>query len=184
MRETYLSVSGVVASEPRVVQLDDNRLITSFRLASTPRRRDSAGNGWVDGPTTWVTVTCWRDLAVNAAESLHKRDRVLVHGRMRTRDFTATDGQQRTTVELDAESLGHDLAFGVSTYDRRTRAKVVDPARAAAEELAAQVAAEAEALVGGPLPAGLEEEMAALAAEDLEAGAPTPGAGPLVGATA
>lgn len=183
MRETYLSVSGVVASEPRVVQLDDNRLITSFRLASTPRRRDSAG-GWVDGPTTWVTVTCWRDLAVNAAESLHKRDRVLVHGRMRTRDYTSTDGHQRTTVELDAESLGHDLAFGVSTYDRRTRAKVVDPARAAADDLAAQVAAEAEALVGGALPDALEEEMAALAAQDLEADTPTPGTGPLVGASA
>jgi len=184
MRETYLTVCGVVASEPRVVQLDDNRMITSFRLASTPRRRDSAGNGWVDGPTTWVTVTCWRDLAVNAAESLHKRDKVLVHGRMRTRDYTSSDGQQRTTVEMDAESLGHDLAFGVSTYDRRTRAKVVDPARAAADDLAAQVAAEAEALVGGPLPDGLEEEMAALAADDLEAGAPTPGTGPLVGAMA
>jgi single-strand DNA-binding protein len=115
--ETYVTVTGVVASDPRDVQLDDGRRIVSFRLASTSRRRDRAGE-WTDGPTTWLTVTCWRGLAANVAESVGKGDRVIVHGRLRSREWTAADGAARTTLEVEADSLGHDLSFGVSTFRR------------------------------------------------------------------
>jgi single-strand DNA-binding protein len=142
MRETYMCVSGVVASEPRVTHLDDGRQITSFRLASTSRKKDGATNAWVDGPTLWLTVTCWRELAVNTAGSVHKRDRVLVNGRVRTRDWTSQDGERRTAMELDADSLGHDLAFGTTEFTRRVRAVPERPGQAQADELASRVAEE------------------------------------------
>lgn len=146
MRETYMSVAGVVASEPRVVQLDDDRRITSFRLASTSRRRDRKSNAWVDGDTIWATVTCWRDLAANAADSLHKRDRVIVYGRVRTRDWTGKDGGVRTTLEMDAEAVGHDLAYGTSSFDRKIRSQVLQrPHEAEANNLAERVTEESMA---------------------------------------
>lgn len=134
MYETHVTVTGVVASDPRVVQLHDGLRITSFRLASTTRRRGHDGD-WVDGTTTWLTVTCWRGLAANVAESVLKKDRVVVRGRLRSREWTAVDGGKRTGVEVDADSVGHDLSFGTSVFTRVRRAEPVENAgRAEADE--------------------------------------------------
>lgn len=148
MNETYVTVSGVVASEPRAMVLDNSVRITSFRLASTSRRRDRAGQ-WVDGETTWLNVTCWRNLAANAALSIQKRDRVIVHGRLRVRPYTTAEGLERLAVEVEADSVGHDMAFGTSVYTRVRRAEpVAQPGRAEADQLVreAELAAMAEVL--------------------------------------
>lgn len=118
--------------------------ITSFRLASTRRRRDRAGQ-WADGETTWLNVTCWRNLAVNVADSVAKRDRVVVHGRLRVRKYNASDGAERLSVEVEADSVGHDLAYGTSVYTRVRRSEPIEPGRAEADELVRQVELEAMA---------------------------------------
>jgi single-strand DNA-binding protein len=148
VNETYLTVSGVVASEPRAMVLDNSVRITTFRLASTPRRRDRAGQ-WVDGDTTWLNVTCWRTLAVNAAASVRKRDRVVVHGRLRVRPYTTTEGVERLAVEVEADAVGHDMAFGTSVFSRVRRVEPVERAgRAEADQMVqeAELAAMAEAI--------------------------------------
>jgi single-strand DNA-binding protein len=147
VNETYLTVSGVVASDPRAVVLDNNVRITSFRLASTRRRRDRSGQ-WVDGETNWLNVTCWRNLATNVAESVAKRDRVVVHGRLRVRKWTTAEGDGRLSVEVEADAVGHDLVYGTSVYTRIRRAEPVEqPGRAAADELVRE--AELEAMAAG-----------------------------------
>ncbi len=161
MYETYVTVTGVVATQPRVVILDDSLRITSFRLASTSRRRDRDGN-WSDGHTTWLTVTCWRALAANVAESVDKKDRVVVHGRLRTRDWTSAEGQQRTTIEVEADAVGHDLSFGTAAFTRAHRVEPVEPpGRADAEDLVRQVELDAA-----------EEDLADLVDGDLGGGEP------------
>lgn len=155
MNETYVTVSGVVASDPRAMVLDNSVRITSFRLASTPRRRDRSGQ-WVDGDTMWLNVTCWRNLAANAAVSIHKRDRVVIHGRLRVRPYTTAEGVQRLAVEVEADSVGHDLAFGTSDYTRVRRMEpVTQPGRAEADHLVreAELAAMAEELTDPEEPA-------------------------------
>lgn len=129
MRETFVTVSGVVATPPRAVLVDGELPLTSFRLASTSRKFDKASREWVDAHTTWVTVTCWRQVALNVNASVAVKDRVVVHGRLRTPEWVK-DGVRRSGIEVEAESLGHDLAFGVSTYSRtRTVQRVELPGR-------------------------------------------------------
>jgi single-strand DNA-binding protein len=133
--ETTVTVTGVVATDPRAVVVDETLPITSFRLASTPRRRDRNGN-WTDGETSWLTVTCWRGLARNVASSVGKRDRVVVHGRLRVREWTSPEGVTRTTVEVDADAVGHDLSWGTAQFTRARRVEVMESAgRAEAEDL-------------------------------------------------
>lgn len=147
MNETYVTVSGVVASDPRAMVLDNSVRITSFRLASTPRRRDRAGQ-WVNGDTTWLNVTCWRYLASNAAASIHKRDRVVVHGRLRVRPYTTAEGVARLAVEVEADSVGHDLAYGTSVFTRVRRMEpVAQSGRAEADQLVREAELEAMAEV-------------------------------------
>lgn len=171
MYETHVTVTGVVATPPRALILDDSLRITSFRLASTSRKRARDGS-WSDGHTTWLTVTCWRGLAANVADSVQKRDRVVVHGRLRARDWRAADGSTRTSVEVDADAVGHDLSFGTATFVRTPRAEPVEPpGRADADALAQQVELDAAEIelradeedldelvesVGGDAPGGAE----------------------------
>lgn len=122
MRETYMHVAGIVATDPTVRTFDDGRKVMSFRVASTSRRFDTGLKEWVDGPTLWVKVSCWRELADNAALSVRKRDRVVVWGRARSEQWKGEDGAFRSDLAIEAEALGHDLSFGVSSFSRKTRA--------------------------------------------------------------
>ncbi|MCF8540186.1 MAG: single-stranded DNA-binding protein [Aurantimicrobium sp.] len=112
-----ISVTGLVATTPRHITTSEGLAITSFRLASSQRRYDRTQQRWIDADTNWYTVSCFRGLASNAADSVVKGDRVMVSGRLKIRDWENTD-RSGTTVEIEAENLGHDLFWGTSTFTR------------------------------------------------------------------
>lgn len=112
-----ITVVGLVATTPRHLVTQDGLPITSFRLASSHRKFDKTENKWIDGDTNWFTVTAFRQLAINAAGSIAKGDRLLVSGKLKVRDW---DNGERagTSVEIEADSLGHDLCWGSSVFTR------------------------------------------------------------------
>lgn len=112
-----VTAAGIVATTPRHVQTDEGLDITSFRLASNRRRYDDELQQWVDVDTNWYTVVAFRALAANAEKSLKKGDRVVVSGRVRIRDWEHDSGSG-TSVEVEADALGHDLLWGTTTYTR------------------------------------------------------------------
>jgi single-strand DNA-binding protein len=116
MLESF-TVSGLVATTPRHLVTQEGLPITSFRLASSKRRFDKTKKIWVDGETNWFTITSFRQLAINSAASISKGDRIVVAGRLKVRDW---DNGERsgTSVEVDAESLGHDLVWGTAEFSR------------------------------------------------------------------
>lgn len=114
-----ITLTGLVATTPRHITTSEGLAITSFRLASSQRRFDRASNRWVDGDTNWYTVSSFRALAENTSTSVSKGDRVIVTGKLRIRDWENTD-RSGTTVEVEAEALGHDLTWGVASYSRNS----------------------------------------------------------------
>jgi len=133
-----ITITGLVATIPKHVVAGEGRLpITSFRLASTQRRFDRSKQQWVDGETNWYTITAFRQLAVNAASSLAKGERVVVSGRLKIRDWESGE-RSGTTVEVEADALGHDLSWGTSSYTRSISGTALAPdAVSAAGEAAA-----------------------------------------------
>lgn len=121
-----ITVAGLVATTPRHLITQDGLPITSFRLASSNRRFDKALGKWVDGETNWYTITAFKQLAINAAGSVSKGDRIFVQGVLRVRDW---DNGERsgTSVELEAEALGHDLTWGTSVFTRTVLVREPDP---------------------------------------------------------
>jgi single-strand DNA-binding protein len=114
-----ITLTGLVATTPRHITTSEGLAITSFRLASSQRRYDRVQQSWIDGDTNWYTVSAFRNLAQNAATSVSKGDRVILTGRVRIRDWENTD-RSGTTVEVEAESVGHDLTWGTAVYTRTT----------------------------------------------------------------
>nr|WP_238351502.1 single-stranded DNA-binding protein [Kribbella shirazensis] len=117
--DTYLTVLGWIGSEPDFKEIRQTPQ-TTFRLGSTPRQFDKALNAYVDKPTTWYTVQCWRGLARNAFESIKVGQPVIVTGRLRTHEWTDDAGEHHSRVILEAFSLGHDLARGTTTFTKNT----------------------------------------------------------------
>jgi single-strand DNA-binding protein len=140
-----VTVTGFVGSDPRHNVTDAGLSITNFRLATSRRYFDRAKGEWVDGETNWYSVAAFRQLAVNAAASVSKGDRVVVHGRLRVRPWE-TGEKSGTAVEIDAEAMGHDLSWGRTTVTRTAASRAVDDG----ERPGAAVDSEA----GPPSPAG------------------------------
>ena len=116
--EAYISLSGFVASQPYLKETRTGIPSLSMRVAWTPRRLDRATGEWVDAGTSFLTVLCYRKLAENAATCLRKGDPVVVRGRVSIRNFEDKNGLQRTNVDVDAISVGHDLSRGVAQFQR------------------------------------------------------------------
>lgn len=89
--------------------------VASFSVAVTPRVK--RGNEWVDGSTTFYRCSAWRQMAEPCAETITRGMRLVVHGRLSTREYEK-DGQTRTSVELDVEAVGPDLRYAVAKVQK------------------------------------------------------------------
>lgn len=123
VNELTVTVVGWVGSDPVRYLGDDGQVpFTKFRLASTPRVYDRDQDGYVDADTSWFTVKTFRHLALNVADAVRRGEPVVVHGRLRLVDWVAPDGRPRTTAELTADAVGHDLSRGTTRFTRTVHA--------------------------------------------------------------
>jgi single-strand DNA-binding protein len=80
---------------------------------------------WKDGDTNWYTITAFKTLAINTASSLNKGERIVVTGTLKVRDWN--NGERNgTLVEIEAESIGHDLAWGTGVFTRTVLVQEAD----------------------------------------------------------
>jgi len=117
LNEAQISLAGYVATQPVTKSVGGNANV-SMRVAWTPRRQDRVTGEWVDSNTSYVTVICWRKLAVNVGVCVRKGDPVVVKGKLSVRTYDDRQGVRRTVVEVDASSVGHDLSRGVAAFQR------------------------------------------------------------------
>jgi single-strand DNA-binding protein len=111
-------LSGYLAQEPKFKKVTGDISSTKLRIAYTARRQDRETGEWSDGTTTFVNVQCWRQLADHVTTSLRKGEPVLVFGRLRIRHYDDAEGRSRIAVEIEANSVGHDLTRGVAHFSR------------------------------------------------------------------
>ncbi|MCY7412088.1 MAG: single-stranded DNA-binding protein [Salinibacterium sp.] len=137
-----ITITGLVATEPRHIVTSESLVISSFRVVSTQRRFDRSTQKWIDGDTNWFTITAFRNLAAHVSASVHKGDRVLVTGRLRIREWQ-TDERAGTTVDIEADAIGHDLAWGTSSFSRAVSASATSAAAESEATSPADDAAEA-----------------------------------------
>jgi single-strand DNA-binding protein len=127
-----ITITGLVATQPRHIVTSEGLAITTFRLVSTQRRFDRASQKWIDGDSNWFTIASFRSLAAHVSASVNKGERVLVTGRLRIREWE-NEEKTGTNVEIEADAIGHDLLWGTSTYSRAVSTAAVSAAVSATE---------------------------------------------------
>ncbi|MEO9246405.1 single-stranded DNA-binding protein [Citricoccus nitrophenolicus] len=155
----HITVRGFVATDPTTRTTPSGLAVGNFRLASTDRRFDREQQAWVDGATNWFTVNMFRQLSTNVAASLSKGQPVLVTGRLKVRQWQ-NEERSGTSVEIEAETIGHDLTLGTAFFNRavgRTAPAEGTPGgEAVSEEPEGTVDRETGELLGGSGPDAVE----------------------------
>lgn len=122
-----LTILGNVATDPTQSRTPSGIPVTNFRVATTHRRIDPATQTWVDASTNWYSVAAFRQLGEHAKASLRCGDSVIVTGRLKIRTWES-NGKSGTSIDIDAEAIGHDLRRGTTAFLRASRAAGSDGA--------------------------------------------------------
>jgi single-strand DNA-binding protein len=91
--------------EPVLKFTPQGKPVLEFSLAENHSKKNAQG-GWDEDGTTWRRVTIWDKKAETLAEVLKKGDRVIVNGSERLREYTAKDGTQGKSLEINARDIG------------------------------------------------------------------------------
>jgi single-strand DNA-binding protein len=121
MNETPITITGNLVDTPDLRFTPAGHPVARFRVASTPRFRDTATGEWKDGDPLFLTCQAWRQLAEHIAESLDKGMRVIVTGRLHQRSYQTTEGDQRTVYELEADDAGPALSRATTKVTKISR---------------------------------------------------------------
>ncbi len=124
MNESFVTVVGNVVSDPISRPTKVGKPFASLRVASTTRRWDPEKRAFVDGSTNYVNVAAFNALAANVMASVKKGHPVVVYGRLRVNQWETEKGEPRTSVEVDAYTLGHDLTRGQSAFTKPDRTQL------------------------------------------------------------
>jgi single-strand DNA-binding protein len=116
--DAHFDVTGYVATQPKVGMTRNGVCWVSMRVAWTPRAIDKTTGEWTDQQTSFVSVMCYRKVAENAALCLRTGDPVMLRGTLQVREYDDKAGVRRYSVDVVADSLGHDMSRGLSHYSK------------------------------------------------------------------
>lgn len=155
-QDNQITLRGYVTAEPKFWQNSPTSSpVAEIRVGSTPRRLNRATGEWQDGDTSYFTVKCWRRLAVNVASCLRKGDMVIIRGKVITRTWLDDQQRRRMQMQVEADSVGHDLSFGWSHFNRGVQAPRNAAQRLADGELARQDGSDAPESVTAGIAGGI-----------------------------
>lgn len=121
MSDTMTTIVGNLVASPVLSKVGNGRSVARMRVACTETAFNPETRSYVDVRTSYYNVSAWGPLAENAAFSFEKGHRVVVHGKLFVDTYQNRDGEPRTSVQIDARALGHDLMFGETRYRRVVR---------------------------------------------------------------
>jgi single-strand DNA-binding protein len=122
MSDQTMTLTGNLVDDPELHFTPSGQPVANFRVASTPRYKDSQTGEWKDGESLFLTCVAWRQMAENIAESLTRGTRVIVTGKLRQRSYETKEGEKRTVYELQVDEVGASLRNATAKVTRANRA--------------------------------------------------------------
>lgn len=109
-----ITITGNLTRDPELRYTNSGKAVAGFGIAVTRKYNDQE-------QTSFYNVNAWDTLGENVAACLHKGDRVMVGGRIETREWEAKDGTKRTSVDIVADEIGPSLRWATATIVKPDR---------------------------------------------------------------
>ena len=116
LESNYVTFIGNLTEDPELRFTQGGTPVATIRLASNRRWNDRDGQQQEE--TTYLNVTCWREMAENVANTLHKGDRAIAIGRLKVRSYENREGQTVWTTEIEADEIAPSLRWARAEVNR------------------------------------------------------------------
>jgi single-strand DNA-binding protein len=117
MADNTVTLVGNITRDPELRFTSSGQAVATFGLAVN--RRFQRNGQWEEN-TSFFNITCWSQMAENAATSLGKGSRVLVTGRLEQRSYES-QGEKRSVVEVIADEIGPSLRWATAEVTKNER---------------------------------------------------------------
>lgn len=121
MSTPSMVIVGNLTADPELRFTQSGQAVANFTVASTAKVLNKQTNEWEDGDTTFVRCSVWQQAGENVAETLTKGMRVIVTGRLKVRQYEASDGSKGTSVECTVDEVGPSLKWASGRMTRNER---------------------------------------------------------------
>ena len=118
--EPIITIVGNLTADPELRYVASGTPVASFTVASTPRNLNKQTNQWEDGEAMFVRCSVWREYGENVAETLTKRMRVVVTGRLTVRSYEY-NGEKRQSIEMQVDEVGPSLRYARAQVQKVSR---------------------------------------------------------------
>lgn len=150
MTATATYVGHVANPELRFTQ--SGTAVMNFSVAVQNDRFDRDKNEWVEGDPTWISCVAWKRLAENCGDTIEKGTRVVVTGKMVTRNWETDSGDKRSKLELVCSAVGVDLSWSTAVITKNPKSGGGTPPMAAYEQAYPATAPATQAQLGTQAP--------------------------------
>lgn len=96
-------IDGRMGRDPELRFTPSGAAVANMSVGVSERKKK--GDEYVDGPTTWYSVSAWETLGEGVAEHVRKGDRVIVVGTVTDTRTYEKDGGWQAGINVRAESV-------------------------------------------------------------------------------
>lgn len=118
--DNVVTLVGNITDEPELRFTAGGAAVANFTVAVNRRFRNQDGS-WDDKLDGFFRCSCWREMAENVSESLHKGARVVVTGRLQQRSWEDGENNKRTTIEVQVDEVGPSLRWATASVTKGRR---------------------------------------------------------------
>ncbi len=118
---TTITTEGNLTTDPELrFTKTTGQAVCTIRLAVSSRRKNIDGE-YEDTPAVFYEATVWGQLAEHLADTVHRGDRLLVHGSTHDEEWTDREGGTRTKHVIQVNAVGVSLRYATATVHRAAK---------------------------------------------------------------
>lgn len=114
---------GNLTADPEIRTMPNGEQVANFTIALNERYKAKDGN--VVENVEYVRIVLYRRLAEIAGQYLHKGSQVYIEGRLKTRKWQDSNGQDRYTTEIQGDNL--QMLGGRQDEPKQTKSSKAKP---------------------------------------------------------
>ena len=113
-----ITETGNVTKQPELLYTQTGKSVVKFSIAVTSKSGDTEY-------TTFLDVEAWGTLAENIADSVTKGMRVIVTGWMKQDSWEDPEGNKRTKLKINAQTVGPCLRWASATVTKNGKGAAI-----------------------------------------------------------